>query len=48
MYANEHNDRLVINAEGVPPEAAWVGGYLDNQSNNPDNTNTLLIARGLQ
>ena len=47
LYAGDHNDAVVLNAEGVPPERAWVGGYLDNQPNNPENTNALLITRGL-
>jgi type II secretory pathway pseudopilin PulG len=47
LYAGDHNDAVVLNAEGVPPERAWVGGYLDNQPNNPENTNMPLITRGL-
>jgi len=47
MYAQDSNDRLVPNADAEPPERAWVAGLLDNQPNNPDNTNTTLIARAL-
>ena len=47
MYASDHHDRIVSNADPEPPTRVWVSGWLDNQANNPDNTNTALIARAL-
>jgi prepilin-type N-terminal cleavage/methylation domain-containing protein/prepilin-type processing-associated H-X9-DG protein len=43
MYADDHNGNLVKNADGMNRDS-WVGGWLNFDPNNPDNTNLLLVA----
>src|SRR5262245_7694481 len=43
MYADDHNGNLVKNADGMNRDS-WVGGWLNFDSSNPDNTNLLLVA----
>jgi prepilin-type N-terminal cleavage/methylation domain-containing protein/prepilin-type processing-associated H-X9-DG protein len=43
MYAQDYNDRLVTNNDGMNRDS-WVGGWLEiDPPNAPDNTNVLLI-----
>lgn len=43
MYAQDYNDRLVTNNDGMNRDS-WVGGWLEiDPPNSPDNTNVLLI-----
>ncbi|MBI2927551.1 MAG: prepilin-type N-terminal cleavage/methylation domain-containing protein [Verrucomicrobia bacterium] len=43
MYADDYNDRLVTNNDGMNRDG-WVGGWLEiDPPNSPDNTNVLLI-----
>jgi prepilin-type N-terminal cleavage/methylation domain-containing protein/prepilin-type processing-associated H-X9-DG protein len=42
MYADDHNSLLVTNNDGMNRDS-WVGGWLDFDGNNPDNTNILLL-----
>ena len=45
MYSDDHNDLLVSNDPNVGPGSqSWILGYM--QDNNPDSTNTTLIAKG--
>ena len=44
MYAQDNNDRLPGVTGGVYANSdTWVSGWLDFNSNNPDNTNTLYL-----
>lgn len=48
MYAGDNNDRLVPNRDGLnvgkaAADAAWVGGWLDFNNGNTDNTNVALL-----
>ena len=43
MYADDHNGNLVKNADGANRDS-WVGGWLNFDGGNPDNTNLLLVA----
>jgi len=43
MYADDHNGNLVKNADGANRDS-WVGGWLNFDSGNSDNTNLLLVA----
>ena len=46
MYADDDNDRLVMNDPNVGPGSqSWILGYMD--SNNADSTNKTLIEKGL-
>src|SRR5439155_18650805 len=42
MYADDHNSVLVTNNDGGNRDS-WVGGWLDFDGNNPDNTNIFLV-----
>src|SRR3981189_3072501 len=42
MYADDHTGQLVKNADGMNRDS-WVGGWLDFNGSNPDNTNVLLV-----
>jgi prepilin-type processing-associated H-X9-DG protein len=44
LYADDNNDRITSSAYLRPTEpTAWVGGWLDFNPANPDNTNTALL-----
>ena len=43
MYADDHNGSLVKNADGANRDS-WVGGWLNFDGGNTDNTNLLLVA----
>ena len=48
MYAGDNDDRLVYNRDGgnvgkTQNDAAWVGGWLDFNASNTDNTNKTLL-----
>jgi prepilin-type N-terminal cleavage/methylation domain-containing protein/prepilin-type processing-associated H-X9-DG protein len=48
MYSGDNNDRIVPNRDGVnvgksTADAAWVGGWLDFNNGNTDNTNISLL-----
>jgi len=44
MYAQDNNDRLAgVSGGGYANSDTWVSGWLDFNSNNPDNTNTLYL-----
>src|ERR1041385_4666474 len=43
MYADDHNGNLVKNADGANRDS-WVGGWLNFDASNSDNTNLLLVA----
>jgi len=46
MYIDDNNDKLISNDPNVGPGSqTWIQGYMD--SNNPDSTNAVLIAKGL-
>src|SRR5437867_5187688 len=42
MYADDHNGNLVKNADGANRDS-WVGGWLNFDAGNSDNTNLLLV-----
>jgi prepilin-type N-terminal cleavage/methylation domain-containing protein/prepilin-type processing-associated H-X9-DG protein len=45
MYADDYNDRLVVNDPNVGPGSqSWIQGYMD--SNDPGSTNKTLIEKG--
>ena len=44
LYAFDNNDRITSSGYLFPTEAtAWVGGWLDFNGSNPDNTNTAML-----
>jgi prepilin-type N-terminal cleavage/methylation domain-containing protein/prepilin-type processing-associated H-X9-DG protein len=44
MYAQDNNDRIAgVSGGGYAAPDTWVSGWLDFNSNNPDNTNTLYL-----
>ncbi len=44
FYADDNNDRITSSGYTKPTEpTAWVGGWLDFNSGNPDNTNTAML-----
>jgi len=47
VYADDFQDRVVLNGDPQSPQLAWVNGELDNRPNNPQNTNVTLITRAL-
>jgi len=45
MYADDQNDRIIVNDPNVGPGSqSWILGYM--QDNNPDSTNKTLIEKG--
>ena len=42
MYADDHDGKLVLNADGKNRDS-WVGGWIDFDTSNTDNTNVLLV-----
>ena len=42
MYGDDHNGNLVLNADGKNRDS-WVGGWIDFDTSNTDNTNVLLV-----
>lgn len=48
LYAGDNSGRLVLNPDGASAgkrfdKSSWAGGWLDNNVNNPDNTNVVLL-----
>jgi len=42
-YAHDSNDRVTAPGNWGTEPYSWVGGWLDYDGNNPDNTNTILL-----
>lgn len=47
LYASDNNNRLVNNLPGDPDLDTWVGGHLNFDDDNADNTNLTLIENAL-